>query len=953
MYPLLILREEIACLAILFLLFFTARDYKLGKDSVGFLRMSFFALGHIIFDIITILTVNNIDIVPAWVNKLCHVFFYLFALLFAREFFCYTFSLCHVRGKLRRARLISILPIFAYFLLLPVLPIEYINGNGTYYSAGAAPDVGFGIAIVFFLISIGLILKNHTKIEIHALHRLLPILSVLVVMELLQIIIPELLFTSGIATIILVAFFFSLENPVETLRQKVQMDALTGVQSRHSYDAALQDLERHYKNHPEANFAIVFCDINNLKHVNDTYGHHEGDKYISSISILLLKNLDNAERIYRIGGDEFVAIYYNHREELIKRDIAHLQDACKQLDAERPYDVGVATGYAMSGPDLPAIQDILDVADYMMCRDKVEQKRLRNHMEATAYDDLNVSGLTDRIFDAFAVTGDRNYLFITNLETGVTRISRSMAEYFGLPGEFMMDFDTVWASRLHPEDRTIYTDSITEVIAGKKKHHELEYRAMAPNGEYVNCTCRAGKLSGKDGEPDLFAGTIVNHSLGEKIDALTGMPNNISFSERLDSLIINHETAALMKLSLTSFSRINLLYGYSSGNEVLIKFSDALRKIVGNRGEIYRLDGTKFALILPGIAKDEVELIYSRIQFAAQHKITTAYMPMPLRVAAGVYMKPADFEGKKATLRSNIMFAYEHSKYDYYGRLEFYRESVNNGSEYALLTEIHRDAVTERAGFYMRYQPIVDSETELVVGAEALLRWRNDEYGEVGPFRFIEWLETDPCFFELGCWILRQAIADASAMLKFIPNFTINVNITIQQLQHEEFRRRVHRILEESGFPAGRLCLELTERCRALDEDFLRQEIEYFHSIGVKVAMDDVGTGSSAFALILRLPVDEMKLDRSFVSEIRSNAANQAFVQSAMEISKVKGFYICFEGIEDRETCDYLKRYPNSLYQGYYFAKPLMANELHSMVKKQGKPKKLPPPANNSAHMDR
>lgn len=171
----------------------------------------------------------------------------------------------------------------------------------------------------------------------------------------------------------------------------------------------------------------------------------------------------------------------------------------------------------------------------------------------------------------------------------------------------------------------------------------------------------------------------------------------------------------------------------------------------------------------------------------------------------------------------------------------------------------------------MFYQPIADTKTGKIRGMEALLRWELEPYGMVSPGVFMEWLEQDPCIFDLGNWILRTALTDVQKLRKETEGFFVNVNVAAAQLERREFRSAVMNILKETGARPEELCLELTERCRDLDIHFLRAEVEFFHSQGIKIALDDFGTGNSSLSLALELPFDELKVDMSFIRDIKQN----------------------------------------------------------------------------------
>jgi EAL domain-containing protein (putative c-di-GMP-specific phosphodiesterase class I) len=215
---------------------------------------------------------------------------------------------------------------------------------------------------------------------------------------------------------------------------------------------------------------------------------------------------------------------------------------------------------------------------------------------------------------------------------------------------------------------------------------------------------------------------------------------------------------------------------------------------------------------------------------------------------------------------------------------------------------------------------------------EALIRWQLEPYGLVSPGVFMEWIEEDPCIFDLGNWILRTALTDIKKMRDKIPGFFVNVNVAAAQLERKEFRSSVLNILKETGAKPDELCLELTERCRNLDINFLRNEVAFFHSQGIKIALDDFGTGNSSLSLALELPFDELKVDMSFIRDIKNKPQNQAMVQSIVDYAKRTNTDTCIEGIEDEEVNDYISQFGATFHQGYFYSKPVPIDQFEKII---------------------
>jgi EAL domain-containing protein (putative c-di-GMP-specific phosphodiesterase class I) len=235
--------------------------------------------------------------------------------------------------------------------------------------------------------------------------------------------------------------------------------------------------------------------------------------------------------------------------------------------------------------------------------------------------------------------------------------------------------------------------------------------------------------------------------------------------------------------------------------------------------------------------------------------------------------------------------------------------------------------VNECEGFFLCYQPIVDADTEMITGAESLLRWKNAEYGIVPPVEFVDVLERDNLFPELGKWILRTALTDAKKFLGRYPGFVVNVNLSYTQLEKKDFVEDVLAILKETNFPPQNLCLEITERCRMLDMALLKDIFTALREHGIKIALDDFGTGFSSLGLLRELPVSTVKIDRSFVMNIEKDFSDQNTVRFISELANSFSSSVTAEGVETSEMRDFLLRFKIKSLQGYYYSKPIPVKE--------------------------
>lgn len=544
---------------------------------------------------------------------------------------------------------------------------------------------------------------------------------------------------------------------------------------------------------------------------------------------------------------------------------------------------------------------------------------------------LDKTGLESRIFEGLSVTSRRKYVYACNMRTGVSRWSKHAIEDFGMPGEYFTDAARIWGEKMHPDDREKYYTDIQAVFSGQKNTHDLEYRVKDKEGNYVMCTCHGVVVKGENGEHDLFVGSITNHGITELVDPTTNLYNVYGFLQAIRKR--NGEKWLIMLVGINRFSIVNDVYGYTFGDRVLKHLAGELLKLTQGDGMAYRMDGAKYAMVFNSPDDVDVEEVYAKIQEIAKKKIIIEGNHIPLTVSCGV-VKTDHADTGEYTIQASASYALEKSKRSMHGELVYFQDEFQEYSRTTLeLLDVMRQNVVEGCkGFYMCYQPVVAANTGKIIGMEALLRWNSEPYGEVPPGRFIPWLENDPCFFELGNWILERAMTESKPIIEQHPDFVINVNVSATQLERRKFRESVMDILAKTGFPPTSLCLELTERCRAMDMEYLRGEVHFFRSHGIKVALDDFGTGHSSLELLCEFPFDCLKIDRGFVRDIEENRAAQVVVDSIVQCANGLGMQVCVEGIENEQLRDFIRQYGAHSHQGYLYSKPIPMEEFRQLL---------------------
>ena len=333
---------------------------------------------------------------------------------------------------------------------------------------------------------------------------------------------------------------------------------------------------------------------------------------------------------------------------------------------------------------------------------------------------------------------------------------------------------------------------------------------------------------------------------------------------------------------------------------------------------------TESAVISNVSTAEEMERKYERIRNHFRQGFVFGGKTIVLELNAGI-LSLENFDVDEQIVYACLNFAYGESKIRKQGDIvEFYNDiTKENMHRIEKLHAIRASITRGYTGFYLMYQPYVDADNECLRGAEALLRWRSDKFDMVPPDDFIPVLETDPLFPNLGQWILKSALTDARKMLDRHPDFTINVNLSYTQLEKPDFVDMVLNALDEVGYPASNLCLEITESCRLLDIDQLKNIVVSLRGYGIKIAMDDFGTGFSSVGILKDLPFDVIKIDRSFVMRIEEDDKERELMEHFASLASAFGAKVCVEGVETEGMKKILQRYRVQSFQGYYYAKPM------------------------------
>ncbi|MBC8531351.1 EAL domain-containing protein [Christensenellaceae bacterium NSJ-53] len=725
------------------------------------------------------------------------------------------------------------------------------------------------------------------------------------------------------------------------LSRAASVDELTQLLNRRAGKLALQRtlLEGVREKVP---VSVCMYDINLLKEINDAYGHAEGDILIQIIADSVRECLKKDDYAFRLSGDEFIIVMKNRDETEAAQVVADIKKrmAEKGEALGKPYTIGFCYGILEVKPeDTLDESEILGRVDERMYEQKrafhierAEQKRIRMD-ERAAYDIKSFQYDTDRLYDALVQSTD-DYIYVCNMKTGVFRYPRAMVEEFDLPGEVIENAAAVWGARVHEQDKQAFLEANQEIADGRADYHSVEYRAKNRKGEWVWMRCRGHLERDEKGEPVLFAGMITNLGKKNKIDHLTGLFNKFEFEDQIKAFLEDRprQRLGIMVLGMDEFKRVNDLYDRFFGDEVIRITSQKIQSLLPESAAVYRRDGDEFAVLFSGASPEDMRAIYENIYQTFNHQQEYGGRKYFCTLSAGCVFYPEDGQNYLELIK-HADYSLEYAKLKGKNRLAFFAKNILQHKERALeITELLRTSVENHfQGFELNYQPQIYADTQKLKGAEALCRWRCDEYGSIAPGEFIPLLEESGLIHPVGRWVFDRAIRAYAQCVHKSADFTMSINLSYLQLIEQDFVDFMDETLKKYGVDANNIIVELTESNIVSSIDALAHVFQKIRGLGIRIAMDDFGTGYSSLEILKNCPADVVKIDRAFIRDIRSSTFDATFIRFIVELCHDVGIKVCLEGVETQEEYDIVRPMNLDFIQGFLFGRPMPEEELNQL----------------------
>jgi diguanylate cyclase (GGDEF)-like protein/PAS domain S-box-containing protein len=419
-------------------------------------------------------------------------------------------------------------------------------------------------------------------------------------------------------------------------------------------------------------------------------------------------------------------------------------------------------------------------------------------------------------------------------------------------------------------------------------------------------------------------------------DLLTGIPNRQLFTKRLEDLIEtsrrHQQQFAVLFLDLDRFKYINDELGRHSGDLLLRKVANRLKKLLKTKDTIARIGGDEFVIILPNlkhlreavrVAGDIVETLKAPFSLDGQEVYVST--------SIGISFYPHDGQDVETLLR-NADRAMQKAKDSGRNHFELYHEDLDGNGEVIVLENYLRKAI-ERQEFMLYYQPQVDTKTKKIYAVEALLRWKQPDLGFISPAQFIPLAEETGLIVPISEWVFKQACQDLKTLHQLDPHLKIGINISAVHFQQDDFVKKLSTITEQTNVHPRFIKLELTESTVMPNAHESIDKLVKLKQLGFKIAIDDFGTGFSSLSYLNKFPIDVLKIDQSFVRNLSTYKGDATIVTAIITMAHSLHLLVVAEGVETEKQYEFLAKQQCDFIQGYYIAKPMPLEELQVFLR--------------------
>ena len=745
---------------------------------------------------------------------------------------------------------------------------------------------------------------------------------------------------------VLSCFMVSLLRRRDLLRRLNTMsfrDSLTGAFNRNAL------FDRYGSPWNGYSLGVVFCDVTGLKQVNDVLGHTGGDALIRHC-YELIRNALRTPDIFRSGGDEFVIVFENIREKAFLNKVERLQKCVR----EDKYHIAV--GYAWSDKQPLCLEELVSRADSVMYRDKREYYALNRRLpgverrgtgrvagggnpDSLFYQFVNSTYCDiEQFFISIGMQNTTSYFYFGDMQKDMFYISDNMRDEFGFSGNVVPGLFQDWAKRISTDrDRELYRQEMESMLREKRVCHDLRYRVRTADGRNIWVRCYGMMKWSDDGNiPLFFSGRVTHQDENFVVDPISNFPREGIMFRLLEEAHKSGTTISAIGFSMNHFMEINSTRGRACGDNLIRSIAMGLVEELSDKLTFYRLEGMRFIAVVDSLCHDSTKLLMERIRdvVSGRYALFGVSIQQPCSFALLEYrgneVKPEDFLERAVSL---IRIAKHEVQHEY---VEYSESNIEKSKRLSLMAlTLNHDVLHGMKNFRVVVQPIVSSTDGSIVGGETLLRWRfGDE--DVSPTVFIPLLERNGMIHSVGRWVLEQTVCNCLRINAYRSDFYLSFNVSLHQMSDEHFPDVMAQTLAKYNLEGSHLVAEVTESCMDADAENLRRFAGMCRDKGVRIALDDFGSGYSSFRMLLQYPTDIIKVDRSILGEMTASNEKKNFISSIVYACHKFGKQVCMEGVETREQNNLIKESGCDMIQGFYYYLPMELEEIYHLLAREG-----------------
>ncbi len=540
------------------------------------------------------------------------------------------------------------------------------------------------------------------------------------------------------------------------------------------------------------------------------------------------------------------------------------------------------------------------------------------------------------LFTAISQDNGSSYFFMGDMQTGVFWISDNMRDDFNFQDNVVPDFLVSWADRIETENsRKLYLNDIKGIEEEKRTVHDLRYQIQDVNGNSMWIRCYATVKWNEDKTKMLFcAGRISHQDKNFVVDVVTNFPGSHTAELSLSEIRRQGEKVLVIGFGLNNITELNNSRGRRFSDNLLKQIASSLNETLSQRMSFFRLDGMKFiAIVSPWGKDDDRSLLVDSIRYTVEAHYAMENISASNACSFGLIEYPCDDlepEDLIENITSLIRIARKNPDQLF---ADYSTNSIKQIKEEAGISlELRKNVIDGMRNFRAMIQPVVSTADSRVIGGETLMRWKF-EGKDISPETFIAILERDNMIHIAGRWIFEQTVIACKKIIEYSPTFYLTFNVSLNQLSDKYFLSFMEDTLKKHELDGKHLVVELTESCLDEHPERLDRFVEKCKSLGMRIALDDFGSGYSSMRMLLQYPASIIKLDRSLLTEMTESEEKKNFILSIVYACHRFGKDVCMEGVETQFQDEIIKASGCDIIQGYYYFRPMEIQDVFDLMK--------------------